>query len=388
MKHLLTMAMIISLFASCSQAPKVPKEMFLIRGNLTNVPDSTVIGLYYNSGSMASLISQDTVINGQFEFCDSISKGKTLMLLSDGDEMQSEREDLYVDSGTYILIVGDGGVMRGWSYRSNCSKQNEYRRYVEVGFPEGVEVARLSIEYGRYAKKIVDYESYKRYSPLRDSMQLVMDPLTLSSEIKQLEYLKQSKLTELWYDSYNRFVKFLRYEKDSTKIALIKDLYNRVPQSYLETDEGKVLTSKIFPPTVAEVGDKMVDTKLYDLSGEEHSLAEFSGKYILLDFWSRGCGPCIASFPESERVAEKYADRLRIVSISSDDKKMWSDYVTSKDLKGYHWNELSKIQYLYNSYGVRGIPSYVMISPEGVVIDKWSGYGKGSLMKKVSEILD
>lgn len=387
-KSIVTIATMVTLFASCSQAPKVPKEMFLIRGNLTNVPDSTEISLFRHSGLLASLISRDTVMNGQFEFCDSISKGKRLLLISDGDEMQSEREQIYVESGSYILIEGDGGVMRGWSYKSNHSKQNEYRRFVESGFPEGLEVARHSVEYGQYAKKITDYESYQRYSPLRDSIIDIMEPLRSTSEFKQLEYLRQSELTDIWYDCYYDFVKFLRIEKDSTKVALIKEIYNRIPQSYLKTDKGVLITSRVHPPTIAEVGDEMIDSKLYDLSGDEHTLSEFRGKYILLDFWSRGCGPCVASFPESEKIAERYADKLRFVSISSDSKEMWSDYVTSKDLKGYHWNELSDIQHLYNSYGVTGIPSYVMISPEGIVIDKWSGYGKGSLMKKVTEILD
>jgi hypothetical protein len=32
---------------------------------------------------------------------------------------------------------------------------------------------------------------------------------------------------------------------------------------------------------------------------------------------------------------------------------------------------------------VRGIPHYVLISPEGKVVDSWSGYGKGSLLRKI-----
>jgi len=37
---------------------------------------------------------------------------------------------------------------------------------------------------------------------------------------------------------------------------------------------------------------------------------------------------------------------------------------------------------LIASYGARGIPYYVVISPEGKVIDQWFGYFDGFITKK------
>jgi len=34
-----------------------------------------------------------------------------------------------------------------------------------------------------------------------------------------------------------------------------------------------------------------------------------------------------------------------------------------------------------------GIPNYVLISPEGIIVDKWAGYGTGLLKQKVGENL-
>ena len=67
----------------------------------------------------------------------------------------------------------------------------------------------------------------------------------------------------------------------------------------------------------------MADADLYDLEGNVHHLADFKGKYIMLDFWSRGCGPCLMALPEMKEVAEMYKDRLTIVSLSIDTKKGW-----------------------------------------------------------------
>lgn len=57
-------------------------------------------------------------------------------------------------------------------------------------------------------------------------------------------------------------------------------------------------------------GDKMADTELFDLDGKIHHLTDFNGKYILLDFWSSGCGPCIMALPEMKEIQEQYKSVL------------------------------------------------------------------------------
>ena len=136
------------------------------------------------------------------------------------------------------------------------------------------------------------------------------------------------------------------------------------------------------------VGDQMVDGDLYDVKGNLHHLSEFKGKYIMLDFWSQGCGPCLQAFPEMKEVSEMYKDSLEIVSISMDTKKSWSDFVERKSLTGNQWNEFAKgTTGLAAAYQVKGIPRYVMISPAGIVVGMWSGYGPGSIKEKVQSWL-
>ena len=48
-----------------------------------------------------------------------------------------------------------------------------------------------------------------------------------------------------------------------------------------------------------------------------------------------------------------------------------------------NWSDKKQTGGLYAKYGVNGIPHYVLISPEGKMIDTWSGYGKGSLMRQL-----
>ena len=58
---------------SCNQTPKVPEGEYLIEGELKNVPDSVVIRLLKNDGTMLIPVAKDTVVQGKFIIRDSIS---------------------------------------------------------------------------------------------------------------------------------------------------------------------------------------------------------------------------------------------------------------------------------------------------------------------------
>lgn len=132
----------------------------------------------------------------------------------------------------------------------------------------------------------------------------------------------------------------------------------------------------------------MADTELFDLDGKIHHLTDFNGKYILLDFWSSGCGPCIMALPEMKEIQEQYKKRLTIISLSSDTKSRWKAASAKHEMTWQNLNDLKQTAGLYAKYGVRGIPNYVLISPEGKIMKMWSGYGKGSLKLKMRRYLD
>lgn len=51
--------------------------------------------------------------------------------------------------------------------------------------------------------------------------------------------------------------------------------------------------------------------------GKTHSLSQYAGEVVLLDFWATWCAPCIALHPEVEQFAEE--QNLRVLGISADD---------------------------------------------------------------------
>ena len=148
----------------------------------------------------------------------------------------------------------------------------------------------------------------------------------------------------------------VKFRKDYPYKKEVQQLYNLLDDAQKETSIGKSVYLALNPPTVVKVGEEAADADMYDLEGKVHRLAEFRGKYILLDFWSRGCGPCIMSQPELKEISEMYKDSLEVISLSIENRKGWEEASKSHAMTWNNWNDLEENNGLYARYGVRGIP--------------------------------
>jgi thiol-disulfide isomerase/thioredoxin len=105
------------------------------------------------------------------------------------------------------------------------------------------------------------------------------------------------------------------------------------------------------------------------LTGEEFQWAKYRGKVVLVDFWATWCGPCIRELPNVRAVYEKHkAKGFDIVGISID-----QDLEALQAFNDQHklpWVTLAgeETQDLAKRYGVRGIPTMMLVDKEGKVV--------------------
>jgi len=92
------------------------------------------------------------------------------------------------------------------------------------------------------------------------------------------------------------------------------------------------------------------------------------------------------SAPEMKEVAETYRDRLTVVAVNLDEVR--AEWLKAAEKDGIVWTNLADPQGfdgLPYRYGVKGIPHYALLSPDGKLVASWAGYGPGYLKKNVAE---
>ncbi len=68
--------------------------------------------------------------------------------------------------------------------------------------------------------------------------------------------------------------------------------------------------------------DNRLDFSLADFRDKEHSLADYRGKVVLINFWASWCPPCIYEMPELTRLKQQMAGKpFEIIAINVGEKK-------------------------------------------------------------------
>ena len=75
---------------------------------------------------------------------------------------------------------------------------------------------------------------------------------------------------------------------------------------------------------------EMAPFHLEDLDGVKHSLEDWKGKVIMMNFWASWCSPCQYEIPEFVHYQKTYADRnLQLVGIGVDEKRKLANVARS-----------------------------------------------------------
>lgn len=159
---------------------------------------------------------------------------------------------------------------------------------------------------------------------------------------------------------------------------------------------GENLVGKSVSETEPAAKDKTVpaiDFTLKDQYGNTHTLSDYKGKTVFLNFWATWCPPCRAEMPDIQKLYETYdregEDALVILGVASPGiggEKSEEGIKEFLDENGYTYPVLMDTTgEQFMNYGVLSYPTTFMIDRDGNVFGYASGQLSEDMMKSIIE---
>ena len=136
------------------------------------------------------------------------------------------------------------------------------------------------------------------------------------------------------------------------------------------TEEMQVFVQR---SRVGEQAPELDGIEWLNTNGRQMKLADFRGKYVLLDFWTTWCGPCHADLPSVQLVHDLFGDHdVVVIGVhdNSTSREQIRTHVTHEKMTFpiVVDHPDGRITAAWKEFGLRGYPSYMLVDPEGKLI--------------------
>lgn len=364
MKYILFYLMaIVFILASCKNT-----ENIKIIGATSGYVDSTMLVLE----DIENQIVLDTayIINNSFNFEISISEPSPFAILTGmGSQSDFDYTFFWVENSR-VLITAQKGELKD-------AKIEGSKIQVQA---DNLKASKKPIE-NRLDSLHTEFRNTDRADSAKYEALLLLQTEILN-DLKSVDSIFIDENQNSLYSAYLLTFLMNKVPKTSSKM-----LYENLTNEIKESKYGEMVNKFIALSKEFKVGDKASNFQLPDLNGNMIGLDSFENKYILLEFWASGCGPCRMENPNLLSNYKNYNKQgFEIISISVDKNK--DDWERAVKNDSMIWASCGDLKGMAGdvalTYSVNYIPHNFLIDPDGVIIaEDLRGEELGEKLKKI-----
>lgn len=370
------MVVAVIMMAVCCQKPS--DGNFTVTGEITNVEDDYLI-LFFKSNldGSTTTIAVDTLKNGRFEFSAPAETGVQYHVIAPHVGIfPSMAVDFYTEPGAIIEIHGKDYLTANWTVRTNVKNQKIYQSYFEEVADVFKDLQLLELECRRDGRSLDYLRLNKPYHAKIDSI--------------RLDWLKSHrKVSEPWMDIMLKTAQSAALSKDKASLDELQQMWKKVAPQHKDSPKGKQVSTVLYPDgEPLKVGDAFpYDIQAYDLKGNVHSLSEFKGKAMLLYFGSYSCAPCRGAKKELSELVSSGKSPVEVIGFNLDTEASWKVGSGKNPVPWHDFNDLKGSYGFNRRFETQGIPTFVIVSKEGKILDIWVGHRAGIITERINAVL-
>lgn len=394
MKHLYTLTILLGLGIMQALAQKLPETFVVVIGQVEGFKDGDTFSVMESDGNSGSMFfhpgipdENGTVKNGRFTAIYPYQRkvtGRFELILPELSPTTNLPLIFYANPGDTVYIKGKGAYPCQWTAQSTAAEQKDWQMIQKATSTEELAYQKAKknhYEYRMYRRNTkMDETEWDRTGEILKQKAAQVDSLNEEFHIAQLEAMKTLPASDVWMQTLVMMTGNFTSPKEKDKI---RELYNLRMNDINRKPEGKRISAMLYPYPVAELGKPLVDGDMMDLKGNIHRLSDFKGKYVLIDFWTTNCGPCIAALPEIEKFVKRNPD-IEVISLCISQYNSWRTHPEYQNLPWHNMNDGGGWMGLAKSYNVHAVPTYILISPDGIYKKQWVGkeiFGEGGTLE-------
>lgn len=381
----------------------IGQQPFTVKGKIDGLTQKYIY-LSYSGADDKYVTDSSRVTAGSFSFKGNISEPTMATLYSDKNAAmmgRSQSAQLFIEPGNLTV---SGNKQKLSDIKVTGSKtQDEYSELQAAQAPIFAKLNPINAAYDKANKEYIAARKAGKKS--EKELEAIKEKATEAKDKSEPYYDEMAKVDMAFVRSHPASyvtTYIMRYRVSGITIQEGEEVYAKMPATLQQSAGGKEFRKELDQLKMGSPGSTAYNFSKPDINGQPLKLADFKGKYVLVDFWASWCVPCRKSNPHLKTLYAKYKDKgFEIIGISDDDRNnaawkkavdqdgigIWKHVLRGLDMDKRMAN-LPNPDDISDQYGIHSLPTKILIDPNGIIVGRYGGGGEDdeAMDKKLASI--